>query len=115
MVEIPACKLHHQTWSNILCVGARVRTQPPREPNPNSRCGAQGTRDHPPHAARPASGGNQRARPIAPPGRAGSRPQTDAPGRGQGTRETADGQTPNQRERTPHTGRKTGRPARENP
>ncbi|XP_061756381.1 delta(14)-sterol reductase LBR isoform X4 [Nerophis ophidion] len=95
-------------WSlPCVCVGARVRPQLPREPNPNSRCGAQGTRDHRPHAARPASDGNPR---TAPPGRGGSRPQTDTPGRGQGMREAADGQTPSRRETIPLHGQKGGVP-----
>ncbi|XP_061887241.1 serine/threonine-protein phosphatase with EF-hands 2-like isoform X3 [Entelurus aequoreus] len=55
---------------------------------------------------------NPRARPTVPPTRASNRPQTDAPGRGQGTRKAGDNQTPSQRETTPHTGRKAGRPAR---
>nr|XP_061825742.1 basic salivary proline-rich protein 4-like [Nerophis lumbriciformis] len=63
-----------------------------------------------PHAARPASDRNPRARPTVPPVRASSRPQTDAPGRGQGTREAGDSQTSSQRETTPHTGRKAGHP-----
>nr|XP_061837878.1 WAS/WASL-interacting protein family member 1-like isoform X2 [Nerophis lumbriciformis] len=85
---------------------------PPRAQPTNRRRGAQGTRDHRPHAAKPASDRNPRARPTVPPTRASSRPQTDAPGRGQGTRKAGDSQTPSQRETTPHTGRKARRPAR---
>ncbi|XP_061878188.1 acidic proline-rich protein PRP25-like [Entelurus aequoreus] len=102
----------HHTFNVVLeCTKSTAPASPRAHPT-NSRCGAQGTRGHRPHAAKPDSDRDPRARPTAPPTRASSRPQTDAPGRGQGTRKAGGSQTPSQRETTPHTDRKAGRPAR---